>query len=421
MNKSIFIVGKVFKQYILFLKEKGYNVCLFKDKKYQSKLLNNIDEVYDVDFSTRESIFQSLHNLDIQSKPLCLVSIYENYIMPKAWIAEYFGVDSITVASAEAATDKNIMRTYFLRHDPSLTPKFKKVETWHDVETFLYDVEFPLILKPANLQKSLLVMKSDTKEQLKENFEYMKDNIHKIYKKYFVSNRQPSMILEEFLIGSFHSVECFADAKGNVTALDVVDLVMASELGIDDNYNYSRTLPSRMSVEKQKELKHAAIQAVKALDFRYSPAHVELVYTQNGAKVIEVGARLGGYRKRMFSFAYGLNLYDIELDTLLGKLPDFETKHNHHCIVYELFPEKKGKLKEIIGLEKVKNLSTLRYISCPAHVDDEVGLSKQGFKAVLIVILSSTDQNIIQKEKSIIEHEVKITVETTGQSSLQKI
>ena len=57
--------------------------------------------------------------------------------------------------------------------------------------------------------------------------------------------------LLEYIKGSIHSVDAFVDSDGSPQVLEqVVDYETGFDVGYDDNFHYSRILPSRLSFEQ---------------------------------------------------------------------------------------------------------------------------------------------------------------------------
>ena len=125
--------------------------------------------------------------------------------------------------------------------------------------------DFPLILKPANLSKSLLVTKSCNLDELRANYERTMAKIGEIYQKY-APDRAPKLLIEEYLDGSVHSVDAFVDAEGTPHVMkEIVDYQTGYEVGYDDNFHYSRLLPSRLSPEEQEAFLKCAELGCRAL------------------------------------------------------------------------------------------------------------------------------------------------------------
>lgn len=404
-------VGKPFKDFLNWLQDHGYEVHLYQDKRESYPAVEGFLETKKLDFSSEETLKADVSL--ISEKPQCLVCTYENAVPQKALLAKVLGLPGPTPQAALIATDKFEMRTCFQKFCPQFSPQFALVTNWEEVQAFLNKpgVQFPLILKPANLFKSLLVTKNNSVEELQKNFEEGLNLIEKIYKKENVLY-QPRFVLEEYLDGPSYSIEVFTDKDGNaVAAPSPVDLVMGRDIGINDNYNYSRKLPSQLSTEQQEQIKKAAIAGVKAIGLTSSPAHVELVYTKTGPKLIEIGARTGGYRSRMHLLSQGVDLYQAQIDVAQGKLPTLTATKNDYCAVYEIFALEEGHLKEITHLEEFSHFSTLFYLNQKVKVGEQTGPSSKGYRFAVVVIFTTSDREQFLKDTQYFEDNVKVLLQ----------
>ncbi len=405
-------VGKPYLEFIQWLHEHGFEVHLFHDAKQpirgEDSLTDLISATHLLDFSNREIFLKQVELLTVS--PAFFVNVFENAVVPKTWLTEHFSLPGITLEAAERATDKSLMRQAFATQCAEYSAYFKTITSWEDIESALENksFHFPLILKPTNLFKSLLVTKSNTAKELKKNFDDSLAIIQSIYTKEHVS-RTPSFVLEEYLDGPSFSLEVFVNGEGKmVSAPSPVDLVMGKDLSIDDNYNYSRKLPTTLTTNEQQELQQAAFAGVRALELFNSPAHVELVYTKNGPKIIEIGARTGGYRARMYKLAHGVDLFQAQIDVAQGKLPNLAPQVANYCAVYELFPLSKGHFQAISDIDQVMQSSTLYYSAVPAKFGELVGPSKDGFRFSGVFIFASNDEVLFKEETSFFEQHAKV-------------
>ena len=388
--EQLWLLGKLAKSYGDELRKRGYKVNLISDgpKKYKSIMPDN--NVI-ADFSSKESLIRSLKKQSIKVDGV-LTQGFENYVLPSAWLAEYYNVPGLSEEAALVATDKTLMRQKFIEYDATITPEFTELFEWETAEKFAQTHQFPLILKPAHLAKSLLVTKNSNLIELRENYNHAQKILTEIYRKYAVKGRQPKMLVEEYLDGSAHSIDAVIDQKQRIQLLEIVDYVVGYEIGIKDNFHFARLLPSRLTPDMQNKVKTVAEKGIKALDLRSSPAHIEIIITKDGPKIIEIGARAGGYRVRMYQEANGIDYFTAIFDTAIGKSSKLVKTKNNFCAVLEVFPKKDGILKVIKGLDRLKENSATVYVRKINQIGDQVGLAKNGYKAVLIVMLVSNNK-----------------------------
>lgn len=402
----ILIVGKKFSTLTNYLLAHGHEYTFlqdvsttkFPDKKFKRRVL--------ADFSSKETLLSAVDQLKV--RPDAAITTYENYILPTAWITEHLGLPGMPVAAAEACTDKTLMRTLFEGAPEKISPAFQTVTNETELKAFAEAHEFPLILKPANLAKSLLVTKNHTIEELLGNYRKSVDLLQTTYKKY-APNREPKLLVEEFLQGSIHSVDAFVDAQGNPTVLEqVVDYQTGYDIGYDDNFHYSRLLPSKLSPAHQQALRHCAEIGIRALGMKSSPAHVEIIMTPAGPRIVEIGARNGGYRERMHLLANQIDISKAALQVALGQAADTTARANEPCAVLELFPKHPGTFSAISNEARLRTLPSLEYFSQKVNPGDFVGKAADGYKMCAVIILHNADQAQFDTDLAFINQHVSV-------------
>ena len=392
----ILIVGQKLSSLSQYLSDNGYDYTFLQDqtktkfpaKKFKHRVL--------ADFSSKDTLLSTVDSLPHTIDGV--ITTYENYILPAAWITDHLNIPGLPVSAAEACTDKFLMRSLFDKAPEKISPAFANVSAEEDVIAFANSHSFPLILKPANLAKSLLVTKNHTLEELIKNYRRSTDLLETTYKKY-APNRTPQLIIEEFLEGSIHSVDAFIDQAGTPYILDqIVDYQTGYDIGYDDNFHYSRILPTALSSSDQAALKHCADIGARALGMKNTPAHIEIIMTNDGPRIVEIGARNGGYRERMHSLANGIDITGAAIDVAQGKRPSISAVKNEPCAVLELFPKNPGTFVEIANLEKLKQMPSLQYLSVKAKKGQYAGKAADGYKMCAVVILHHADASIFEQD-----------------------
>lgn len=400
----VLLVGKPFSGLKNFLIKNNHTYTLLQDAlttKYPEKRLK---QRVVCSFQTKESYIAAARAIHKQTPIDATMTVYESYIVPNTIIAGVLGLPGLSEEAAVACTDKEIMRSKFALSHEQVSPDFSVVASREDLITFAHDHSFPLILKPANLAKSLLVTKNDSLDQLLASYVKALKLAETTYRKY-APNSTPKFIVEEFLEGSIHSVDAFVDASGEPHVLEqVVDYQTGHDIGFDDNFHYSRLLPSRLSDDDIAAIRHTAKLGCQLLGMTSSPAHIEIILTKTGPRIVEIGARNGGYRERMHRLANDIDITKNTLALALGQPLDITASKNDYVGVFELFPKNSGIFDTISNEAGLKRLKSLRYLSTKAKEGQYVGKAGDGFKMCAVIVLANSDkQKFFDDSKYLLE------------------
>lgn len=181
---------------------------------------------------------------------------------------------------------------------------------------------------------------------------------------------------------------------------------MASERGVDDNHNYLRSVPSKLSKQQQQLAQEVVKKGINALKLENTPAHAEFVYTKKGPKLIEIGPRAGGYRTRMYNIAFGINVCEAIIQSAQGNLPTIEQTKEHNIAVFEIFPSRTGVLESVQNIPKLEKLPSFYYHSQKRAIGETVGLAKDGYRAISVIILTHADKETFSKDVDYVTNNV---------------
>ena len=390
----IWVIGKIHSSLASYLSENSIPFGIFADTTLNAKPYHAL-RVETLRLDSLAGITEQLDQLKLQDVTSVTVSGYDNYVVAASYIAAYYGLPGLSVTAAQAATDKTLMRAAFMAHDPTITPTFASVRRWREVEEFLETTSFPVVLKPAGLMKSLYVTKNSNLAELRANYTKLTSELAGAYGKYNAIGT-PGIIIEEFLVGSMHTVGGFVDAARETTLMPMIaDCLQASDIGVDDTYLFARSLPSAASNEVAAQIVDVARRGIAALQLTSCPVHVEIMYTSSGPKIIEIGARTGGYRPYMYSESYGIDLYGAQIANAAGKtVGQLRASKELNCCVVELFPKQKGKFKRLSRKASITTLPTLARIHITAKPGEIIGRAQDGYKAAALLVLA--DASITQ-------------------------
>ncbi|HEX9804382.1 MAG TPA: ATP-grasp domain-containing protein [Candidatus Dojkabacteria bacterium] len=414
-KKNLFIIGSRQSRDLLNYFDNHsdkYNLGIIIDLQDKpSKSLEDNYKILRLDMSSKKALFKNLKehpNLKID----LTIARYENYVIQNTWICEYFNIPYFSERTAIVSRDKYLMRKAFQKKYPEITPTFRVVKNLKEAEEFVSKTGFPVMLKPTNFAKSLLINKNTNLIDLKKKFEYMQKAIPEIRKRYKYNDLETEIIIEEYIEGSKHSIQAFTDSVGNVYNTPIVDILNAEDVGWDDSFQYSRTLPTSLNASQIQEINTAAQKGVKALGLTNSAAHIEIILTkENKAKIIEIGARMGGYRPKIYRYSYNLDLNGLEISCQSGAIGE-EFPNNiqfkAYCRAYEIFPNETMQFTKIIGEDVLKKSNSVIYYNLKATEGETVGMAKDGFKACVVIMICAKSKSEFNNINNYIENNVRV-------------
>lgn len=298
--------------------------------------------------------------------------------------------------SLAAATSKRIMREQFARHCPEISPQFIKV---HDADMEPPpDIHFPVIVKPASLASSLLIQKCEDSTALKDT---LRQTLAVIKEVHTAEGRHepPEVIVEEYMEGDFYSIDSYA-LDGAYFHTPLVSYVPAQSIGVDDFCLYRRTTPTTLEEYKQLQARITAEKAMQALCFRYTTAHIEMILTKDGWKIIEVGPRVGRFRELMYRASYGIEHGYNDLLVHCGLAPILDERSQKFTAAYSIYPSEEGVLEEITHHQDVASyMNDIRYERLDeSKLRQPVAFAKNGGHALYEVVFTSENAEQFSKE-----------------------
>lgn len=405
--KTILLVGNLQKDLIEYPKRRGYKIININNKPALKSYADIIFSSIVTEITSKEDLLNAVRELNYPIDGV--IALYENAILPKAWLSNYFNLPGMSEYSALAITDKAMMRERFINKYPEISPNYCEIKDESDLINFAREHTFPLMLKPANLVKSLLVNKCNDEKELLNTFKDMQQIISQIYLANGVKARQPKIIVEEFLNGPMYTVAGFVDAKKSIHLIDsIVEVKTASDEGYDDNFLYSRKLPANINQSSKESIYNIVKKGIEALNISSLAIHAEVMLTTDGPKIIEIGGRIGGYRNLMYKNALGIDLYDLDLDIALGLPIETQITKNEAFAAIELFPSTNGLFKEVTHLDRLKLLKSLRDINITVKPGDEIGKAKDGYRTACNINLQNQDAKILEADLNFIRAEIKV-------------
>jgi biotin carboxylase len=302
-----------------------------------------------------------------------------------------------TEKSLEWTTEKIQMRGLLRNYDKTISPDYLVIndarpETLDKIEK---RIGYPLVVKPSGLAASLLVSICYHREELEKVLKMTIKKIDQIYKDK-KGRGLPRILVEEFMEGDMYSIDAYVNARGVIYFAPTVYVKTGKDVGFDDFFGYMRMTPTQLNSSHTEEAQEAATKGIKALGMRSTTCHIELMRTEKGWKVIEIGPRIGGFRHEMYDLSFGIDHSLNDILIRIPKKPTLPKKVKGFTAVMQFYAKKEGKLDKIQGQFKIEALDSVKRLRVRKEVGDRCTFAKNGGDPVLEVILfNATRSNLL--------------------------
>ena len=264
-------------------------------------------------------------------------------------------------------------------------------------EVILDQVTFPCIMKPTDNAGSRGVVLAHDLNELKAAYDYSHGE-----------SRSGAIIIEEYLQGPEFSVEVMV-VDGEPHVLQITDKLTT---GAPHFVEMGHSQPTSQNEDNQAKIKSLAIRACKAVGINCGPAHVEMILTEDGPKMVELGARMGGdcITTHLVPLSTGIDMVEATIDVACGKKPDIEHKFSKGSAI-RFFRTSAGLLKSVEGIEEAEQIPGVREITIVKKIGTmitDIGSSvdRIGF---VVAQADSAEEAVRVCEKAV--GTIKITIE----------
>lgn len=265
-------------------------------------------------------------------------------VLSAARICNELGLPGLGVETAIKATNKyEMIRSFSTNSVPC--PKFKLLNN-NDNYSISDVPDLPFIVKPIDMAGSRGINLVDSYEEMPS---LISDSIR--------ASDSGNVILEEYLVGPEVSVEMVVINR-QPTVLQITDKITS---GAPHFVELGHTQPSILPNPVKEEICEVAKSAVYSLGISNSIVHAEIIITKDGAKMVELGARMGGdgIQQQLIKLSTGIDLPNFAIDLALGR-PLYVPKStiNKYSMI-RFIPSMVGIINDIIIEDSISGLPGL--------------------------------------------------------------
>ncbi len=277
-----------------------------------------------------------------------------------AAVSKELGLVGIDEETAIKATSKAAMRDCLKAHNVPI-PQYYKVYNAEEYQQAVRQFKDWFIVKPADNSGSRgIYLVKDIKDKIE---------IEKAYAYSHEFSRNGAVMVEEYMRGHEVSVETLS-LDGEVHVIQITDKITT---GAPYFVEMGHTQPTTFPVETAERIRDVASSAVKAIGIKNGPSHTEIMVTNEGPKIVELGARLGGdcITTHLVPLSTGVNMVECCIRIALGEKPDCSIKKYKGSAIRYL-PSHKGILKDVNGLSEAKKMAGIKQISLVKNIGESI-------------------------------------------------
>lgn len=277
-----------------------------------------------------------------------------------AAVAQEMGLVGIDIDTAFRATNKAEMREA-LRKGNVPIPKFFKVRNEDEYRNIVKQFNVPFIVKPADNSGSRGIFEVTNiadQELIQAAYNYCRP-----------FSRGGDVVVEEYMDGPEVSVETLS-IDGVCHVIQITDKMTT---GAPHYVEMGHSQPTKCSKEMADRIAKVAQAANQAIGIKNGPSHTEIIVTDEGPKIVELGARLGGdnITTHLVPLSTGVDMVKCCIKIALGEKPDIEPKWNKGAAI-RYFKQTAGVIKSIEGINEAKKLPGIQQISFVHDVGETV-------------------------------------------------
>ena len=286
-----------------------------------------------------------------------------------ACACEALGLAGLDRISAIRSTDKGEMIKAFEAAGVA-HPRFKVIKNTQELNLDDFHLDFPLITKPTDNSGSRGIMLVETPSKLKDAIAYSSSN-----------GRDGEVIVEEYMRGPEVSVELMV-----IDSIPYVLQITDKLTTLAPHFvEIGHSEPSRLPENDRKAIAELASKAALAVGIKNGAGHAEIILTEKGPKMVEIGARMGGgcITTHLVPLSTGIDMTRAMINIALGEKADIEQKYEKGAAIRFIIPPI-GKIIAIEGEDEAKKIDGVQVVEIQCKVGQvlselESGASRIGY------------------------------------------
>ena len=324
--------------------------------------------------------------------------ITESPLYAIRYAADALGLPAPSHKSVEATVSKVRMREiYAAAGIPQ--PRFGRAATVGEALALAEELGFPLIMKSADVGGQLGLFKLEDLSQVADAFAVSR-----------AESVGGQAILEEMLDGDEVNVVALI-TEGVVHEMTVSDRIKHPSMafGVVMQHVY----PTQQSAATVEAIRAMCQQMVEATEIRDAILFPQMIVTDRGPRVVEVGERIpGGVMKELFELATGYDLLKLQLALSFGRTidpPAYRTGPGHPAVTVKFIngapgPLRPGKVSRVLSRDDalaIEGIVDVQFYNDPTRPQEVRPLRNGRDRFYQVIAVGETrDQALARSEQA---------------------
>ncbi|WP_441246982.1 ATP-grasp domain-containing protein [Kitasatospora sp. McL0602] len=319
---------------------------------YLEQVEKHSEEMLYVDFSDEQALRSLVRETALARDVAYVLHLGEEATMvPVAEEAQALGLAVNPPEAIHRLNDKAALRA--LLAERGLSPvRTALAATPQETTAVLAGFGYPAVVKPTRLQGSTAVRLVQDAAELAdwqaetERFGYT-----------------GQVLVEEYLDGPEYSVETLSDGGRH----QIVGITAKQKTPAPAFVETGHVFPAPLPAGDAAAVGELVAAVLDAAGYRFGPAHTELILTQDGPRIVESQARLGGDRiPALIRIATGFDIEGAIFEQLAGRTVTAAPAERVGAISFFQFPP--GPVTRVDGLEQLSALPHVHEVKFPFAV-----------------------------------------------------
>lgn len=353
MEKLLVLTGSLFQEkFVKHAKELGYCVGVV-DMNDRAPAFDVADAV----FNASAIDIEAINNIIAEFKPDGITTgICDIPIRVAAKVCKSNNYPFLNEEIAEKATNKYEMIEAFYKNNVA-APFYKKIKNIDEIQHI--EFPFPLIVKPVDGSGSRGINLVENEECLLRAIENS-----------LSFSGCGEVLIEEYLEGPEVSVELLIQ-NGKPEVLQVTDKITT---GAPKFIEMGHMQPSSLPEQTVYAIKKLACNAAMAIGLDNCAGHAEIIVTNEGPKMVEIGGRLGAdfITTDLLPTSTKVDLVMYEINKALGHPVKFERpKEDGVPVAVRFIPSRDGILLDVKNINNAQQISDVRELKITANIGEK--------------------------------------------------